>query len=96
MVLAYNASSCGSLPLLKKYFFAAMADADSAAVNPPWIYRTQWNRLQVRINALRHKATELDLQNRRLAAELARVLEEKRKLWQTVELLEAQLKQSNL
>lgn len=73
-----------------------MADADSAAVNPPWIYRTQWNRLQARINALRHKATELDLQNRRLAAELARVLEEKRKLWQTVELLEAQLKQSNL
>lgn len=80
----------------KIFFSLQMADADSAAVNPPWIYRTQWNRLQARINALRHKATELDLQNRRLAAELARVLEEKRKLWQTVELLEAQLKQSNL
>jgi hypothetical protein len=78
-------------------FSLQMADADSAAVNPPWIYRTQWNRLQARINALRHKATELDLQNRRLTAELARVLEEKRKLWQTVELLEAQAaKQSNL
>lgn len=73
-----------------------MADPDTAAVNPPWIYRDRWNRMQTRIGALRHKATELDLQNRRLAAELARVLEEKRKLWQTIKVLEAKLNQSNL
>lgn len=70
-----------------------MASADSAAVNPPWIYRTQWNRLQSRIHALRNRATELELQNRRLVAELQRLLDEKRGMHLTLKLLSAELEE---